>query len=90
MTIIKITPCNNGAHENQTILGVTPEAFPLPEGWALLPASMGAPEDLENFPFGEISVASVGSVPTVTSWTPLPIPELPHSVQEAQEAASAS
>lgn len=75
MTIIKIEPHDNGGHDNQTINGVTTETFPIPEGWAVIPEELGTPETLENYPFGEVTVAEVGGVPTVTSWTPLPMPE---------------
>ena len=91
MTIIKITLYDNGAHANQTITDATPDTFPLPEGWAVLPESVGTPETLEHFPFGEITVEDVGGVSTVTSWTPLPVPEPPLSVREStQEADTAS
>lgn len=71
MTIIKIAPHPNGGHDNQT----TSAQIPIPEGYALLPEGVGTPETLENYPFGEITVADVDGVPTVTSWTPLPVPE---------------
>ena len=44
MTIIKITPFDNGAHANQMIYGAMPETFPLPEDWAVLSESVGRPE----------------------------------------------
>lgn len=75
MTIIKIEPYDTGAHDNQTINGVTPETFSVPEGWAVIPESVGTPETLENYPFGEVTVKKVGGVPTVKSWMPLPVPE---------------
>ena len=75
LTIIKIEPHTNGGHDNQTINGVTPETFPIPDGYAVVPESVGTPETLENYPFGEVTVESIDGVPTVTSWTPLPIPE---------------
>lgn len=91
MTIIKITLYDNGAHANQTITDATPDTFPLPEGWAVLPESVGTPETLEHFPFGEITVEDVGGVSTVTSWTPLPVPEPPPSAQDAaHEVVSSS
>lgn len=79
MTIVKIEPESNGAHSNQT----SDSSVSLPEGWALLPESMGTPETLEHYPFGEITVADVDGVPTVTNWTPLPIPK-PKPVAEPQ------
>lgn len=75
MTIIKIDHNFNGSHDNQTISDYTPETFPVPEGWAIIPEELGTPDTLENYPFGEITVETVDGVPTVTSWTPLPMPE---------------
>lgn len=75
MTIIKIEKNDNGSHNNQTINGVTPETFPIPEGYALLPEDVGTPDTLENYPFGDITVEDIDGYPTVTSWTPLPIPD---------------
>ena len=72
MRIIEIAPQSNGAHRNQTSNEVVPY---IPEGWALLPESVGTPDMLENYPFGVVSVESIDGVPTVTSWTPLPVPE---------------
>ena len=82
MTIIQIEPYANGAHENQTMYDVTPETFPIPDGWAVIPGSVGTPDTLENFPFGEIAVETIDGVPTVTGWTPLPMPE-PEDVPES-------
>lgn len=75
MTIIKIESYGNGGHEDQSINGVSPETFPIPEGYALLPESLGTPETLENFPFGNITVEKTNGVPTVTSWVPGTPPE---------------
>ena len=66
MKIIKITPFENGAHDNQTAIG----SMIVPDGWAILPDGMETP----NFPFGDITVDNQ-TPPVVTSWTPLPIPE---------------
>lgn len=74
MTIIKIAPHKNGGHDNQTINGANPETFPIPEGYAVIPESLGTPETLENYPFGTVTTAIESDVPTVTSWTPLPVP----------------
>lgn len=65
MQIVKIAPNENGAHRNQTYHGF------IPEGWALIPASM----ELENFPFGEVTAEEKGGVMMVTSWTPGEMPE---------------
>lgn len=75
MTIIKIEQNKNGSHDNNTIAGVTPETFPVPEGWAVIPPELGVPETIPNYPFGEIIWDAIDGLPTVTSWTPLPIPE---------------
>lgn len=75
MTIIKIEQNANGSHDNQTINGVTPDTFPIPEGYAVIPEELGTPETLENYPFGQVMVEVFEDVPIVTSWTPLPIPE---------------
>ena len=66
MKIIKITPFENGAHDNQTAIG----SMIVPDGWSILPDGIETP----NFPFGEVTVDNQ-TPPVVTSWTPLPIPE---------------
>lgn len=81
MTIIEIQANENGSHNNQTINGATPETFPIPEGYAVVPEALGP---LENFPFGEIDVETIGGVPTVTSWIPLPMPEPEPGPEEPQ------
>lgn len=81
MTIIKIEPNENGSHDNQTINGATPETFPIPEGYAVVPEALGP---LENFPFGEVTWQFFDNVPTVTSWTPLPVPEPEPGPEEPQ------
>ena len=74
MTIIEIAPLSNGAHRNQNGgLSV------VPTGWAVIPTDMETP----NFPFGEVEVAEVDGVMTVTKWTPSEIPE-PESAPEAE------
>lgn len=66
MRIIEIAPLSNGAHRNQTGgLSV------VPAGWAVIPADMETP----NFPFGEVEVAEIDGVMTVTKWTPGEMPE---------------
>lgn len=84
MTVLRIEKNSNGSHDNQTIDGCTPETLPVPEGWAVVPESLGTPETLEHYPFGEITVTDVDCVPTVTGWTPLPIPE-PEAPEPAPE-----
>jgi hypothetical protein len=43
----------------------------VPSGWAVIPADM----ECENFPFGEVEVAEIDGVLTVTKWTPGEMPE---------------
>ena len=77
MKIIKITPFENGAHDNQTAIG----SMIVPDGWAILPDGKETP----NFPFGDITVDNQ-TPPVVTSWTPLPIPE-PEPAPEPEPTA---
>lgn len=88
MTIIKIAPNDNGSHDNQTIYNLFPASW-IPDEWAVISDELGTPDTLENYPFGEITVAcDPDGVPTVTSWNPLPIPE-PEPVPEPPEEYSA-
>lgn len=75
MTIIKIEQNANGSHDNQTINGVTPATFPIPEGYAVVPEDLGTPDTLKNYPFGAVTVETINGILTVTSWTPLPKPK---------------
>lgn len=81
MLIVKMKAYPNGGHANQD----GPEV-PVPEGWAVIPEAVGTMETLEHFPFGEIAVEDVDGVPTVTGWTPLPVP----APEEPAEEPSAS
>lgn len=65
LTIIEIVTNELGSHNNHT----ADYNIPIPEGWAILPSSVGTPDTLENFPFGEITVDE-STPPVVTSWTP--------------------
>ena len=68
MKIIEIAPLDNGAHRNQNGgLSV------VPSGWAAIPADM----ECKNFPFGDVEVAEINGVMTVTKWTAgvMPDPE---------------
>lgn len=65
MRIIEINALDNGAHRNQSYHGV------VPSGWAVVPYGLVT----ENFPFGEVEVAEVDGVMTVTKWTPGVMPE---------------
>ena len=66
MTIIEIIALSNGAHRNQA-----GTFSAIPDGWASIPDGMETP----NFPFGEVEVAEINGVMTVTKWTPGEIPE---------------
>lgn len=54
MQIIEIKQLDNGAHANQTIHGVNPSTFPVPQGWAIVPDDMDVPA---SFPFVDIEVS---------------------------------
>lgn len=71
MKIIEIASLDNGAHNNQTITFVDISAFQIPDGWAVIPDSM----ETHNFPFGEVEVAEINGVMTVTKWAAGTIPE---------------
>lgn len=78
MKIIEIAPLDNGAHRNQSGgLSV------VPEGWAVIPADM----ETENFPFGDVEVAEVNGVMTVTKWIPGVMPE-PEPIPEPEPETS--
>ena len=66
MRIVEIQKQPLGGHDNQTSSVKT-----VPDGWAIIPDNMETP----NFPFGDIEVAEIDGVMTVTSWTPGEIPE---------------
>lgn len=70
MLIIEIAALDNGAHRNQN-----GSLSRIPDGWAVVPESVGTAETLENFPFGEITLDENAYVPTVAMWSPLPVPE---------------
>ncbi len=94
MTIVEISHSKDDFHNTQTIYDVTPLTFPIPEGYALLPESVGTPETLESFPYGEITVSDMGGIPVVTSWTPgvkpepQPIPPQPAPLDSQVKAIS--
>ena len=86
MTIIKIKPYDNGAHDNNTIYGADPATFPVPDGYAIVPDDMPIPE---TFPFVDIEVDN-STPPVVTSMTagvvPQPEPEpTPEPVNELEQ-----
>lgn len=70
MLIIEIAALDNGAHRNQN-----GSISRIPDGWAVIPESVGTAETLENFPFGEVEVEEINGVMTVTKWTAGTIPE---------------
>ena len=78
MRIIEIAPLDNGAHRNQDG-GLSA----VPAGWAVVPADLVT----ENFPFGEVEVANVGGVPTVTKWIPGTMPK-PEPIPEPTDKTS--
>lgn len=53
MKLIEIATLSNGAHNNQTINGASPETFAVPEGWAIIPNELAIPD---TFPFVNIEV----------------------------------
>lgn len=78
MRIIEIASLDNGAHRNQNGgLSV------VPDGWAVIPADM----ECENFPFGDVEIAEINGVMTVTKWTPGEMPE-PEPVPEPETETS--
>lgn len=68
MRLCKIEPTQTGAHDNNTIRR---DLDVIPDGWAVIPADM----ECENFPFGEVEVAEIDGVMTVTKWIPGVMPE---------------
>ena len=71
MRIVEINALENGAHRNQNS-----RATIIPNGWAIVPDTLETP----NFPFGEITVAEVDGVMTVTKWVAKempPVEEIP-------------
>lgn len=79
MRLIKIAQSEKGSHAYQTI----DRMIEIPKGWAVIPDDMETP----NLPFGDITVEDIDGVPTVTSWTPREMPEVPEAEAEptAQE-----
>lgn len=69
MQIIKIDLYEDSMGHDNLICG---DNAKVPEGWAVIPEEM---LPLENFPFGDIEVAEIDGVMTVTSWAPGVIPE---------------
>lgn len=68
MLIIEIAALDNGAHRNQS----WNNPASVPDGFALY---RGEASELENFPFGGITVEEINGVPTVISWWPGTMPE---------------
>ena len=83
MRIIEIIALSNGAHKNQS-----GDFNSIPNGWAVIPDDMETP----NFPYGEVEVAEINGVMTVTKWTAGVIPEpapIPESEPTAEEKLNA-
>ena len=78
MRIIEVAPLDNGAHRNQD-----GELLVVPSGWAVIPSNIVC----ENFPFGEVEVAEINGVMTVTKWTPGEMPE-PEPIPEPEQPES--
>ena len=81
MRAVEIVALENGAHRNQQ----SSIPFDIPEGWAVIPSDMETP----NFPFGEVEVAEIDSVMTVTKWTSGEMPE-PEPIPEPEQPESAA
>lgn len=79
MKIIKIEPCGNGAHANQT----SSSTFPVPDGYALIPDDMPIPD---TFPFVDIEVEG-DNPPIVTKMTAGVVPPPPEPSVEERIAA---
>ncbi len=84
MTIVKLEKCEDGSHNNQTILNVTPAIFPVPNGYCLVPDDM---MPLEHFPYGDLEAEEIGGIMTLTKWTagevpPAPEPEPPEPSEQ--------
>ena len=73
MKIIEITALSNGAHRNQVISNLKT----IPSGWAVVPETLTT----ENFPFGDVEVAEVNGVMTITKWVPGIMPEVVPDVE---------
>lgn len=71
--IIAIAQNENGSHNNQT----WNNKDTIPEGYACFKEELEPANELENFPFGDITVEMIEGIPAVTGWSPLPIPEVP-------------
>lgn len=79
MLIIEIKPLPNGGHRNCNISSGCSER--VPEDWAVVPENL----EVKNFPFGEIEVAKINGVMTVTKWTAGTMPD-PVEIEEEDPA----
>lgn len=91
MTIIKIEPHSNGAHDNCTYNDVSPDTFQVPEGYAIVPDDMPIPE---TFPFVNITVTKTKPprVKTMTAGVvppPEPVPYVPTTEERLAAVESA-
>ena len=92
MRLIKIAQFENGGHNYQTINRISS----IPEDWAVIPDDMETPNlpygdiVVEDIPKTEMVVNEegeevevvVGYTPTVTSWIPREMPEIPEAEAE--------
>lgn len=72
MRIVEISPLPDGAHRSQGYHGE------VMDGYALIPEDM----ETQNFPYGEVEVAEIDGILTVTKWTPGIMPEPVEPVYE--------
>lgn len=84
MYILKIEQNSNGTHTNQS----WSDDSQIPEGYAKISEELGNPYTLENYPYGDITVELIDSVPTVVNWSPLPKedyeePEEPETIADS-------
>lgn len=75
MKIIEIKTNELGGHDNQYFHGV------VPSGWAAIPADM----ECKNFPFGDVEVAEINGVMTVTKWIPGVMPDPEPEISEPSQ-----
>lgn len=80
MWIIQIEKNSNGSHNDHCASHITAP----PEGWAIIPEDM----ECENLPFGDVEVADIDGIMTVTKWIAGETPATPKPTPtEEREAA---
>ena len=70
MFIVKIDAYLDGSRDNQTIDGATPETFPSPEGWAVVPDTLDTTDYYAYNGFVILTIETIDGVDTVTSYVP--------------------